>query len=74
MKWLYIVLFWFFFNVVCLYVSYIDRLLFVEPSLHFWNEYYLIIVDGLFDVFLGEYWDCEKFREFAWQAEYLNFS
>ncbi|KAL6030259.1 hypothetical protein STEG23_027074, partial [Scotinomys teguina] len=33
-------------------VYYIDRLSYVEPSLHLWDKAYLIMVDNAFDVFL----------------------
>ena len=32
-------------------VDYIDGFLYIEPSLHLWDESYLIMVDGLFNVF-----------------------
>ncbi|KAL6089702.1 hypothetical protein STEG23_029694 [Scotinomys teguina] len=36
-------------------VYYIDRLLYVEPSLHLWDKAYLVMVDNVFDVFLDCY-------------------
>ena len=33
-------------------VNYVDRLAYVEPALHPWDESYLIMVDKLFDVLL----------------------
>ncbi|KAL6042935.1 hypothetical protein STEG23_014796, partial [Scotinomys teguina] len=33
-------------------VYYIDRFLYVEPSLHPWDEAYLVMLDNFFDVFL----------------------
>ncbi|KAL6042592.1 hypothetical protein STEG23_023915, partial [Scotinomys teguina] len=33
-------------------VYYIDRLSYVEPSLHLWDKAYLVMVDNVFDVFL----------------------
>ena len=33
-------------------VDYIDRFSYVEPSLHLWDEAYLIMVDDFSDVFL----------------------
>ncbi|KAL6065783.1 hypothetical protein STEG23_019488, partial [Scotinomys teguina] len=33
-------------------VYHIDRLLYVEPSLHLWDKAYLVMVDNVFDVFL----------------------
>ena len=47
MKW-YVV---FFFKVVYV-VDYIDRFPYIEPSLHSWDEAYMIMVDDRFDVFL----------------------
>jgi hypothetical protein len=39
-----------FFHCLCDMVDYIDRFSYVEPSMHFWNEAYLIMVDDIFDV------------------------
>jgi hypothetical protein len=33
-------------------VDYVDGFLYIEPSLHFWDEVYLIMTDDHFDVFL----------------------
>ena len=33
-------------------VNYVYRLTYVEPALHPWDEWYLIMVDTLFDVLL----------------------
>ncbi|KAL6036123.1 hypothetical protein STEG23_017005 [Scotinomys teguina] len=33
-------------------VYYIDRFSYVEPSLHLWDEAYLVMVDNVFDVFV----------------------
>jgi hypothetical protein len=33
-------------------VDYLDGFLYIEPSLHPWDEAYLIIMDDHFDVFL----------------------
>jgi len=33
-------------------VDYIDEFPYIEPSLHPWDEAYLIMMDDLFDVFL----------------------
>jgi hypothetical protein len=33
-------------------VDYINGFLYIEPSQHAWNEVYLIVIDGHFDVFL----------------------
>ena len=43
-------------------VDYIDRFSYIEPSLHTWEEAYLVIVDGVFDVFLNSV--CEYFIEY----------
>ena len=34
-------------------VDYVDRFPYTKPSLHPWNEAYLILMDDCFDVFLG---------------------
>ena len=36
-------------------VDYIDGFLYIEPSLHPWNEAYLIMVNDYFDVFLDSF-------------------
>ncbi|KAL6090476.1 hypothetical protein STEG23_033286, partial [Scotinomys teguina] len=36
-------------------VYYIDRLSYVEPSLHLWDKAYLVMVDNVFDVFLESF-------------------
>jgi hypothetical protein len=41
----------FFFPLVYV-VDYIDEFLCIEPSLHPWDEAYLIVMDDIFDVFL----------------------
>ena len=33
--------------------GYIDRFLYIEPSMHLWDEANLIMVDDFFNVFLG---------------------
>jgi hypothetical protein len=33
-------------------MDYVDGFLYIEPSLHPWNESYLVRVDDCFDVFL----------------------
>ena len=33
-------------------VDYIDGFSYIEPSLHLWDEVYLIMIDDSFDVFL----------------------
>ena len=43
-------------------VDYINRLSYVEPSLYFWDEAHLIMVDDLLDVFLDSV--CEYFVEY----------
>ncbi|KAL6089924.1 hypothetical protein STEG23_027236 [Scotinomys teguina] len=43
-------------------VYYIDRLLYVEPSLHLWDKAYLVMVDNVFDVFLESV--CQYFIEY----------
>ncbi|ERE72614.1 hypothetical protein H671_5g14889 [Cricetulus griseus] len=35
------------------YMDYIDGFSYVEPSLHLWDEVYLIMVDDFSDVFLN---------------------
>jgi hypothetical protein len=43
-------------------VDYIDGFSYTEPSLHSWDEAYLIMVEDVFGVFLDS--DCEYFVEF----------
>ncbi|KAL6085149.1 hypothetical protein STEG23_008145 [Scotinomys teguina] len=43
-------------------VYYIDRLSYVEPSLHLWDKAYLVMVDNIFDVFLESV--CQYFIEY----------
>ncbi|KAL6087110.1 hypothetical protein STEG23_036800 [Scotinomys teguina] len=43
-------------------VYYIDRLSYVEPSLHLWDKAYLVMVDNVFDVFLESV--CQYFIEY----------
>ncbi|ERE65720.1 putative disks large-like protein [Cricetulus griseus] len=43
-------------------VEYIDRFLYVEPSLNSWDEAYLIIVDDFSDVLLDSI--CQYFIEY----------
>ena len=43
-------------------VDYIDGFSYIEPSLHPWDEAYLIMVNGGFDVFLDLV--CENFIEY----------
>ena len=42
-------------------VNYIYRLAYVEPALHPWDEFYLIMMDKLFDVLLDSV--CQYFIE-----------
>ena len=46
-----------YFSVVYM-VNYTDRPFYAEPSLHLWDEVYLIMVDDLFDVFLDSVCQC----------------
>jgi hypothetical protein len=50
----------FFFEFVYI-VDYVDGFSYIEPSLHLWDEAYLIIVNDYFDVFLDSV--CENFIE-----------
>jgi hypothetical protein len=46
-------------------VDYFDGFLYIKPSLHLWNEAYLVMMDDCFDVFLDLL--SENFTEyFAW--------
>jgi hypothetical protein len=36
-------------------MDYVDGFLYVEPSLYPWDEAYLIMEDGVLDVFLGSF-------------------
>ncbi|KAL6060186.1 hypothetical protein STEG23_004075, partial [Scotinomys teguina] len=45
-------------------VYYIDRFLYVEPSLHPWDEAYLVMVDNFFDVFLDSV--CQYFVDYSY--------
>jgi hypothetical protein len=38
-------------------VYYIDEFVYIEPSLHPWDNTYLILVDDGFDMFLDFYWE-----------------
>jgi hypothetical protein len=40
-------------------VNYVDGFLYIEPSLHPWDEAYLIMMDDCFDVFLDSV--CENY-------------
>jgi hypothetical protein len=51
------------FFLECVYVVYfIDEILYVRPSLHPWDEFYLIVVNDCFGVFLDSV--CENFIEY----------
>jgi hypothetical protein len=54
-------LFFFFFEFVYI-VDYIDGVPYIEPSLHPWDEAYLIMIDDHFDVFLDSVY--ENFNEY----------
>jgi hypothetical protein len=43
-------------------VNYVDGFAYIEPSLHTWDEAYLIMIDDRFDVFLNLV--CENFIEY----------
>ncbi|KAL6081500.1 hypothetical protein STEG23_016363, partial [Scotinomys teguina] len=43
-------------------VYYIDRILYVKPSLHLWDKAYLVMVNNVFDVFLESV--CRYFIEY----------
>ena len=43
-------------------MDYVDRFLYIEQSLHPWDEAYLIVVYERFDVFLNSV--CEDFIEY----------
>jgi hypothetical protein len=43
-------------------VDYVDEFLYIERSLHPWDEAYLIIMDDCFDVFMDSV--CENFIEY----------
>jgi hypothetical protein len=43
-------------------VDYFDRFPYIKPSLHPWDEAYLIMMDDCFDVFLDSV--CENFIEY----------
>jgi hypothetical protein len=53
---------WFFFFEFVYVVYYTDRFPYIEPSLHPWNEAYLVMMDDRFDVFLDSV--CEEFIEY----------
>jgi hypothetical protein len=46
---------WVFFFELVYVVGYIDRFPYIEPSLHLWDEAYLIVVNGCFDVLLDSF-------------------
>ena len=37
-----------FFSPICLVTDYIDRFVYVEPTLYLWDEAYLVMVDAFF--------------------------
>ena len=43
-------------------VDYIDGFPYIEPCLHSWDEAYLIMLDGHFDMFLNSV--CENFIQY----------
>ena len=43
-------------------MDYVDRFSHIEPSLHPWEEAYLVIADSVFDVFLDSV--CKYFIEY----------
>jgi hypothetical protein len=45
-------------------VGYTDRFSYIRPSLDLWNEFYLIFMDDVFDLFLDSV--CEYFIEHFW--------
>jgi hypothetical protein len=38
-------------------VDYVDEFLYIKPSLHPWDEVYLVMMDDHFDVFLDSIWE-----------------
>ena len=53
---------WFFVFEFFYIVDYIDEFPYIKPSLHPWDEAYLIIMEYRFDVFLDSV--CEDFIEY----------
>jgi hypothetical protein len=51
-------------------VDYIDGFLYIEPSVHPWNEAYLIVVNDHFDVFLDSVY--ENFIEFFFAKIFMR--
>jgi hypothetical protein len=48
--------FFFFFCLEFIYiVEYIDGFLYIKPSMHYWNEDYVIMMDDNFDVYLDSF-------------------
>ena len=43
-------------------LDYVDGFPYIKPSLHHWNETYLVRMDDCFDVFLDSF--CENFIEY----------
>jgi hypothetical protein len=48
-------------------MDYVDGFLYIEPSLHPWDETYLIMMDDYFDVFLDSI--CENFKSLKKEIE-----
>jgi hypothetical protein len=38
-------------------INYVDGFLYIKPSLHLWDEAYLIMMNYHFDVFLDSVWE-----------------
>jgi hypothetical protein len=38
-------------------VNYVDEFPYIKPSLHPWDEAYLVMMDDRFDVFLNSVWE-----------------
>jgi hypothetical protein len=53
---------WFFFFEFVHIVDYVNGCLYIEPSLHLWDEAYSIMMDNRFNVFLDSV--CENFIEY----------
>ena len=44
-------------------LNYVDGFPYIKPSLHPWDETYLVMMDNRFDVFFDS--DCEDFIEYT---------
>jgi len=53
---------WFFFFEFVYIADYIDGFSYIEPSLHPWDEAYLVMVNDCFDMFLDSI--CKNFIEY----------